>query len=549
MLTWTQRNVFRLLAAGLGLSLTALWWQTMAGHDIRSATAGPAEERTEAAADELPPLPDGLTAGASRAKRDAWLKDRVEALVAAMPHMSEARIGVAVHDHDSGRVVLAREAKGLSHVASNVKILTTSAVLAGLGPGFRYRTSVLAEGIDAAGQVTGDLYLRGGGDPTLDADNLDYLAKELTLAGITGVQGDIVVDDSYFDGLITPPHFDDFSDPVDRHARYRAPMGALTIERGTFQVVIAPARSGQGPARVLIDPPSDYVRVTADEMLTQASGRPRLDVKAKQVDEHMTLTVRGQIRAGAKPTRFRLRVEDPALYAGAVMKEVLGRRGVRVRGSVQRGAVPAGATVLSSASSAPLALLVRQLGKRSNNAVAESLLLTLGAETVAVPANRPATWEDGLSALRQHLITDIGLSAAKGAFSVANGSGLYGPTRISPTQLAKVLRKALRDPRYGPDFKASLAIAGVDGTLRRRMKRGRALGLVRGKTGTLGSVSALSGHAALTAGGPALVFSIIASDLPRDGAVKKRARRNARKLQNQIAEALIAYLQAAAPRR
>lgn len=490
-------------------------------------------------------------AGASDKQRAAWLSSRIDALVAGASNLGEARVGIAVHDLASGRSIYRnRAATALSHVASNVKILTSSALLARLGPGFRYRTGALADErqIDERGRIAGDLYIRGSGDPTLDVEDLDYLANELALAGITGVGGDLLVDDSYFAGLIDPPHFNDFTDGVDRHARYRAPIGALTVAQGTFEVIIAPSRAGRGPARIAIEPPGAYVQVADNSMLTQARGRPKLDLQMEVVDGRLQLKAAGQIRAGAQPMRFRLRVEDPAIYAGEVLKHQLGRRGIVVSGAVKRApeGVPAEATILASAASPALSVMLRHLGKRSNNAAAEAMLLTLGAEVVAAPENRPATLDDGLEALRRFLIDDVGLPAKDGAFAVANGSGLYGPTRLSPALIIQVLRHAHADPHYGPDFVASLSLSGVDGTLRRRL--GDSGGLIRGKTGTLGSVSALSGFAHAP-GAPTLVFSFVMSDLPRDGTAKRQARRSARRLQDELAMTLLAYLGADEPKR
>lgn len=447
----------------------------------------------------------------------------------------------AVKDINAGRVLIQKNADHLSHIASNVKILTSSAALAKLGPGFRYRTSMLAKAIDERGVVTGDLYLRGRGDPALSAADLDRLANELALLGVTSVRGRLIVDDSYFDGQVTPPHFDSFTDRTDEHASFRAPVGALTVERGTFALVLSPNLSGRGPARISIDPPNAYVRVTDNGVLTQSTGRERIDLQMADQKDHVQVTVGGQIRRLDRPRRFVLRVGDPVLYAGAVVHEALRRRGIRVRGRVQRGTTPPGARILATVKSAPLSMLVRQLGKRSNNAVAEALLVTLGAETIAVKQNRAATWADGVSALRAFLVDDIGLSNEAQAFRVANGSGLYGDTRMSPNQLNHVLEIAYRDPRYGPDFVASLAIAGVDGTLSRRMTTSPASGLIRAKTGTLGMVSALSGYAGMP-GGATLVFSIVVSELPNKRSTKKRSRRAARKMQDRLAETLMLYL-------
>ncbi|HEY8145861.1 MAG TPA: D-alanyl-D-alanine carboxypeptidase/D-alanyl-D-alanine-endopeptidase, partial [Kofleriaceae bacterium] len=197
------------------------------------------------------------------------------------------------------------------------------------------------------------------------------------------------------------------------------------------------------------------------------------------------------------------------------------------------GQVPKLAKPVAWRVSEPLAVLVRGLGKYSNNFVAETLLKTIGA--VKRPdQHKPATWDDGLVAVRGWLEGTVGWK--KDGYYYGNGSGLFASNRFSPRELASLLAAAYRDFRFGPDYVASLSIAGVDGTISRRMSRGPAAGLVRAKTGTLSGVSTLSGYAALDGRAP-LVFSILVNGFSDEQA------NSARVLQNEICEAMIPFLE------
>jgi serine-type D-Ala-D-Ala carboxypeptidase/endopeptidase (penicillin-binding protein 4) len=216
---------------------------------------------------------------------------------------------------------------------------------------------------------------------------------------------------------------------------------------------------------------------------------------------------------------------------------------------VGRATTPAAAVLLAAHDSPPLAVLVRGMGKYSNNFVAEMVLKSVGAESRprpppapgAAPAPPPpATWADGQTAVRRWLVDQVGLPA--GSFRYDNGSGLFDATSFSPRQIAAVLRAVYRDFRIGPDFVASLATAGADGTLRSRLVGGAADHRVRAKTGTLDRVVALSGYAAASGTRP-LAFSIVINDL----AVKRggTAKADARALVDEVAALLAAYAGAA----
>lgn len=522
-----------LAVVGASITLQDGGPQARAETETADSPASPAGATPETASDAAP----GPPPGASVEQRDRWLADHVARLISERPELAEVRVGIHVAEAVTGRVLHGRDSAAPYSVASCAKIITAAAALAILGPDFRARTEVLAEEIDPGGVVLGDLYFRGRGDPGLGRADLDRLANDLALAGITEVRGRLIIDDSYFDDQILPPHFDE---QPDENASFRAPVSALSPSFNAFAVVVRPATSGQGPAVVTIEPPGDHAVIEKNDLITQASGRNRIRLQSTIKRGRANLSLSGQLRADVAMRRFRQRVPDPRVYVGSLFRDALAERRITIRGRrVARGQTPETATALAWTDSAPMAVQVRGLGKHSNNFVAEVLLKTIGAETRAEPG--PATWRDGLDAVQEFLHDRVGLERA--SYRYGNGSGLFDATALSPDQLVRVLSAAYRDPRYGPDLMASLAIAGVDGTLRRRMQDGPASGLIRAKTGTLARVSALAGYA-MSPGKAPLAFAVVINDLPDEGKAGRVAKRQARDLQDRVAEALVSYLDA-----
>ena len=237
----------------------------------------------------------------------------------------------------------------------------------------------------------------------------------------------------------------------------------------------------------------------------------------------------GRVRAGTEPRVYRRRVTNPPLYAAYTLKALLERRGIVVGQAPRLGAAPAtGLKVLATADSPALGVVVHDLNKRSNNFIAEQVLRTLGAEIVG----RPGSWDRGLEAVGRYLAS---LGIRKGSYQMMNGSGLYDSNRFSPEEMVTVLRGAMRDFRIAPEFMASLAIAGTDGTIGHRMGNTLAERYVRAKTGTLATASCLSGIAGSPGHGP-LVFSILMNDLTGAG--------EARQAQDRAAELLVAFVEA-----
>jgi serine-type D-Ala-D-Ala carboxypeptidase/endopeptidase (penicillin-binding protein 4) len=479
-----------------------------------------------------PPTPDLPKPPSDPALRRAWLKTQLDAALAA-PALAKAKVGVYAIESDTGKPVYARNETVPLNAASNVKLVTSAAALSLLGPEYRWRTTlstvVPAGATSGAGaELPGDLVLRGGGDPTLSVEDLAAMVSDLVALGVRKVHGGLVVDDRFFDMATVAPAFEQKNESTAS----RAPSSAASLNYNVVAVTLIPGATAGAPARVTLEPASPYF-VVSGTVTTAADGPAAPAVETKDEGGARTrITVAGRVRLGSEPRTFYRRVVHPALFAGASLRQQLERRGIIVDKPTRVAAAPTqGQRILSTHESPPLAVVVQDLNKRSNNFMAEQVVRTLGAEIVG----RPGTWDKGLDAVGRFLAT-AGL--ARGSYQMTNGSGLYDSNRFSPLQLTTVLRATARDFRLSAEFLSSLAVAGTDGTIAHRMGGTLAERYVRGKTGTLAGVSCLSGFAG-SPGHVPLIFSVLINDVPNAA--------EARRVQDRVAELLVAYLEATAP--
>jgi D-alanyl-D-alanine carboxypeptidase/D-alanyl-D-alanine-endopeptidase (penicillin-binding protein 4) len=463
------------------------------------------------------------------AERPAWLKARLDAIFTS-PALAGAKVSVMVLDAESGKPIYSRNEKSGLNAASNVKLVTSAAALALLGPEFRWKTAVLglapAEGgraVNPAGELQGDLFLRASGDPTLTTQDLAELASELAAIGLRKVHGGLLVDASAFDSATVGPSYDE----KDDSAAFRAPSSAASLNSNSVAVTITPGPSAGAAARVVLDPPSANL-VLAGRVTTATKGPAAPIVQTSDAGNGQTrVTVSGRIRLGSEPRVVLRRIVHPDLFIGQTFRQLLQKRGIIIDKPVRVAAAPKdGLRTLATHDSPTLAVVVHELGKRSNNFVAEQVLRTLGAEVMG----RPGTWQKGLDAVARYL---EGMGIPKASYTMRNGSGLYDSNRFSAEQIATVIRSAMRDFRISGEFLASLAVSGADGTLANRMAGSAAERYVRAKTGTLAKVSCLSGVAGAPGQKP-LVFSLLMNDV--------RSPVEARGLQDQVTELLVGFL-------
>jgi D-alanyl-D-alanine carboxypeptidase/D-alanyl-D-alanine-endopeptidase (penicillin-binding protein 4) len=436
-------------------------------------------------------------AGGSATARAQGLKERLDAVLDG-GRMRGARVGALVVSRADGRVLYARGADQPLVPASNQKILTALAALSAFGPAHRFVTTIAAEAApDAKGQVA-HLYVRGGGDPALTSEDWWRLASDLRGAGLRAVQGDVVVDDSYFDGERWHPAWGAVSSRA-----YFGPVGALNANYGAFAVDVRPGPAVGSPARVELDPPLPYFRLLSQARTADVRGFA-VEVARGGGEGGESVVVSGRAPARGAAKRIYRSVSDPARYAGELLRWQLAAQGIAVAGGVRRGGAPAGAVALVEFEGRPLAEIVRLFMKYSNNNVAEALVKALGAQA----SGPPGSWTSGVDAMAARLRA-LGLDLEGAA--IVDGSGLSRGNRVSPRLFVSALQAADASFAIAPEFEASLPIAAADGTLARRARA--VAGHVRAKTGHLDGVTTLSGYASLAGGGEA-AFSLLVNGSP-----------------------------------
>ncbi len=406
-----------------------------------------------------------------------------------------SNIGIKVVSTESGRVLYALNPDMLFNPASNQKLVTAATALTSLGPSFPLRTSVFADTTSRTITIT------GRGDPLLSHNDIDSLAVAVAPHLPRGTPWRLGVNVRYFDDLAWGAGWAWDEEP----AAYGMFISPLILDNNTIEVRVRPARTAGASPEVLCTPATGYVSVentavtVADTPLTAP-----LEISRKWKERSNTLTVEGQILLNGHTASEYLSVWKPELYAGAVFAERLGARGVPVVVVAIDTTEPAGKPIAEYVHLLDTA--VTFMNKVSDNLSAEALLKTVAAETYRVPGSA----ELGAHIARS-LLARLGCDTTR--ISIADGSGLSRYDLTSPSTLVRLLQYMARDSTNFPIFFHSLPIAGVDGTISRRMRGTPAEGNLHAKTGTLSGVSALSGYVR-TAGGEMLTFSILLQSYP-----------------------------------
>lgn len=491
---------------------------------------------TERGAEAKPPIPVSSIQSPSQppttskikpaivGKNTALAKD-IEQIVAETP-LEKGRLSVEVISLDTGKVIYGRNANELLNPASNAKLFTSAAALAILSPGFRFETEFIfdtdphkpttdggknSKNSKARRKPKQNLYVRGGGDPTLTSEELWGIVGELYDRGLRIITGDIVLDESFFDNDLVGVGFD--QENSDR--AYMAPPASLSLNWNAIGVHIWPGNKVGSKAFVAVNPESDFIVV--DNRIKTRSRRSIRRLTVATIPENngqkQRVLASGRLPIGSGEVHTWRKIDDPGLYFGHTLKRFLSMRGISVKGTIRRGTAPTantgdiGPITLVLHRSRTLDSVLKHVNKNSSNIVAEALVKTLGAKVYGTPG----TWKTGLYAIERYLDAEVGLNP--GTYVMKNGSGLNDVNRFSTHQINQLLLAMWRRFPTSPEFMSSLGIAGHDGTVQFRMADTPAAGRLRAKTGTLENVSALSGYVQ-NIGGDKWAFSIVANDFP-----------------------------------
>lgn len=474
------------------------------------------------------------------------LRARIAAHI-AQPRFTAASWGVKIVSLDSGKTLFEHNPQKYFSPASNAKLFTAALALDRFGADFRIKTSLYSSSRpDANGTLKGDLLVYGRGDPTMAArlnegdywKPLDPLVAQIVNAGVRRVEGDLIGDESFFSG----PPFGSGWEWDDLQAYYGAEASALTVNDNSIDLFVKPAERAGLPCRISTGPQTSLVTIINRTQTAAKGAETRISVY-RPVGENI-IYVSGHAALDGAGFTGSYAVHNPASLFVSMLKEALARRGVTVSGrtrtvdSKYREVTPLDLSKLieiCSIESMPLKDMVRETLKPSQNLWAQLLLLQVGAnrgmgDAVSglaqgnpnklgdstqieprqadsqpqAPNPQLTTEENGVESM-QEFLAQAGVK--EGDVLLEEGAGLSRRDVITPNATVALLAYMSRH-RLAEAYRNALPIAGVDGTLERRMKGTAAAGNVRAKTGSLRYVFTMSGFVT-TASGERLAFSLM----------------------------------------
>lgn len=482
----------------------------------------------------------------------AELRSRIDEIV-RQPALEPGFFAVKIVSLDSGQTIFEQNANKFVRPASNMKLYTVATAFDRLTPDFHFITSVYAKEKPEDGKVKGDLIIYGRGDPSIAArfNNGDYfkgindLADRIVAAGVKRIKGDLVGDESFFNGSPVGSGWE----WEDLTWSYGAQISALTINDNAIDLNIKPGATINAPVTIVTGPPNASFITIVNRATTSPKGL-KSDLQIYRGLGANALEISGSLPIGDAGFVGGIAIPDPALAFVSMLRDALIKRGVKIDGRVRTvdarsgqslipavpvvGSLPATASTqppiiqIATLASPPFSVIASQTLKPSQNQYTELILRTLGRTQLPIlgsfsagqPAGgglrRPDDEDAGLKQVRLFL-HEAGIGENDVALN--DGSGLSRNDLISANTTVQLLT-FMSKHKYFAQFRDALPIAGVDGTLRTRMRGTPAEGNVRAKTGSLSSVASLSGYVT-SAAGEHLVFSMMLNNYPDAAAVRR----------------------------
>ncbi len=385
-----------------------------------------------------------------------------------------------------GKIVASLNAQKTRTPASVIKVLTTYASVLKLGFDYRWPTKFYTTGTLQNGVLQGDLLIKGFGDPTLNAEDLEKITSDIREEGIREIRGDIVIDRSYFEvGNKDSSGFDE-----NLYSAYNAMPDAMMFNERVVTVCVIPKEKKVHKKHV----DESYKVVDQLEHVNKpCKGKyswPK--VKIDKSDIAPTVFLKGKISKRCGKRNICKVITKPYKSFYYALKDSLIQEGIPVRGGLQLRKIPKEARGLFTHYSDPLEEIISETSKESNNLYARHLLLLLGAKLYGAPA----TMKKGRDAIRY--ILDSRGALGEGKLRIDNGSGLSRTSKMNAKLLAEMLDHAY--DRYGSRWMETLSIAGVDGTIKKRFRNTVVKQRAWMKTGTLKRVKNIGGYVKNRAG-------------------------------------------------
>jgi serine-type D-Ala-D-Ala carboxypeptidase/endopeptidase (penicillin-binding protein 4) len=396
--------------------------------------------------------------------------------------------------------------------ASVMKALTSAVALQVLGPDFRFETNFYVDGeITADHSLNGNLYVIGGGDPSMTTAKLWTAVHHLKVLGIHSIKGNVYFDDSLYMGSHLLPGWDKEVDIANGPAYFPA-LSALSINRNCIAIKVRPSKGMAKDAEVFLEYPASFIEIDNQVRTGGQKARPRMEItRTTEEDDTLLYTINGVIPISEeKPWTYYRSIPDPTLLFMEHFEDLLKANEIKVKGKFKKVAPPHDAWAFYTHYSPPLRELVADMNKHSVNLIAEHLLIQLGVQA----NDGPARTEDGVKVVNAYL-ADLGLTSSE--VQLVNGSGLSRKLKIQPSLMTAVLVEMFEQDRFAPEYLGSLAVAGAEGTMRRRLRDPKYFGRVRGKTGSINGVYCLTSYV-WAADGEVYALAFFANNLRRSPA-------------------------------
>jgi D-alanyl-D-alanine carboxypeptidase/D-alanyl-D-alanine-endopeptidase (penicillin-binding protein 4) len=395
-------------------------------------------------------------------------------------------VSVFVQRVDATQPLISFQADKPLNPASTMKLVTTYAGLELLGPAYRWKTEVYADGSLVSGVLHGNLVLKGYGDPSFMAEDLWRLLNSLRQSGLKDIQGNLLLDNSYFAANNTDAGaFDN-----EPYRAYNAlPSATMVNLKSTSFHFLLQNQSANQQVEIRAEPDLPEIRIINQLKLTQGEcgdWKNRLSYQVKAEGNNTTVIFTGSYAASCEEKYLELSLFEDSAYTFNLFRKIWQQLGGSIQGGVAQAVTPSTAFKIMEQTGLPMADVVRRINKYSNNLMARQLLLSIAAERVAPPA----TEANGDKAIRSWL-ADKGQSFPE--LVIENGAGLSRVARVSTQHLGLLLLDAYASPVM-PELMSSLPILSVDGTTSRRLKDTAMQGRAHLKTGSLDAVRSVAGY-------------------------------------------------------
>ena len=414
----------------------------------------------------------------------AELPESIERALTALGIPGED-VSIMVQRVDADEPLLSHWPDTPRNPASVMKLVTTWTSLEMLGPAYSWPTEVYFGGSFDGRTLHGDLGIKGYGDPFLVLEEFWKLLRDLKRIGLSEIDGNLLLDTSYFDIPAEDPGAFD-GQPL---RTYNVVPNALLLNFKAVRYFFLADGSGQR-VRVTIDP--DLPNVTTRNRIQLVDGPCRgyqagISFNIEDADTLAQVVLEGQFPERCNTYSLSRTVLQHDTYAYGLFRSLWSELGGTLTGRLATGVIPEDSQLVLTWRSPPLAEIIRSINKNSNNVMTRQLLLTLGAEHRGVPG----TERNGADVVHEFLQSQ-GIDVSP--LNVVNGAGLSRDSRVSARLLVDMLSKAATTA-YAPEFMASMSIGGLDGTTRGRYDDSSGNGVMHLKTGRLDHVSALAGYA------------------------------------------------------